>query len=140
MPILPGRWSTLPRTTAADQPRALTATRAGNEGERAAESDSSTARGEWRRARAISDAAFSPQPLSLLKAHHISRPKPAIAAFPSGCSQLGPILLWEKHRPGEGVFPIVGLKRLLDRCHHNLAFLQRWRPSNGIKEEQISED
>ena len=84
----------------------------------------------------ISDATFSSQPLSLPKAHHIPRPKPAIAAFPSGCSQLGPILLWEKHRPGESVFPIVGLERLLDRCRHDLAFPQRWRPYNGIKKSR----
>jgi hypothetical protein len=97
--------------------------KAGNEDGRAAESGSSTARGGTAARSSISDATFSPQPLSLLKAHHISRPKPAIAAFPSGCSQLRPILFWEKHRPGEGVFPIVGLERLLDRCHHDLAFL-----------------
>src|SRR6516164_3527159 len=84
----------------------------------------------------ISDATFSPQLSSLLKADHIRRSKPAIAAFPSNCSQLGPILLREKHRAGEGVFPIVGLERLLDRCHHDLAFLQRWRLSNGIKKSR----
>src|SRR5262245_27546036 len=132
MPILPGRWSTSPRTTAADQPRALTRPRQATKASERLKAVRAS-RGDWRRARAISDAAFSPHPLSRRKAHPVRRPKPAVAACPSADSQLGPIRLWEKHRPGEGVFPIVGLKRLLDRCHHDLAFLERWRPSNGIK-------
>src|SRR5262249_53006190 len=68
----------------------------------------------------ISDATFSLQLSSLLKADHIRCPKPAIAAFPPSRGQSGPLLLRRDDHPGEGVLPIVLVKCLLDRLHCRL--------------------